>query len=90
MVLPFQQRIDSILENLARNKEWGGHETIVAVSELEMVTVEVYFESSNDGYQCQVAGIGHRKIAIVHRISEEVENGPAVHRNHYDSVVRIL
>lgn len=71
---------------LARNKTWGGAETLMAVSDMYSTNIVVF----NEGLNCFMisrAGSNHnRTIAVAFRFSYDKEGNRSSVRNHYESV----
>lgn len=71
---------------LARNKTWGGSETLMAVSDMYATNIIVFNEDAN--CVCiKRAGTNHsRTIAVAFRFSCDKKRNRSSIRNHYESV----
>ncbi|XP_055527313.1 uncharacterized protein LOC129719926 [Wyeomyia smithii] len=81
------QGLSDFLSRLGNGKEWGGEESITAMTEIYNCRIDVYCEQGAR-ISFNESGAANRTLRVAYRIGGRTSK--SVERSHYDSVVQLL
>lgn len=88
-----EEQCEEFLSNyLSKENHWGGSETITAISELLKVNVIVFDEWGDVRFGNSFNLLHQSVITLAYRVSKKInrrDNPNDIHRDHYDSVVKL-